>query len=179
MTLSEPKKPKKTELVTIRFEKEKLENLRKDAKSKDISLNTLMGQIITKYLDYYSRAPGLGVIPMLDTQLKLIFKDFSKTDIQKMVRIWKKQYLEGMEASCNSEQTMETVVDSIENFGKTSGINIVKFETKESTALTLRHNCGKNFSIFFSEIWLDETGDLSKKIQTKITDQFLTFTIKK
>ena len=74
----------------------------------------------------------------------------TKTDIQKMVRTWKKQYLEGMEASCNSKQTTETFVESIENFGKTSGINVVKFETKESTALTLRHNCGKNFSIFFS-----------------------------
>ena len=154
MITSEVQKKKKTELVTFRFEKEMLKNLRNEAKTKEISLNTLMGQIINQYLDYYSKVSGLGIIPMLDTQLKLILKDFSKSELQTMVHDWSKKYLEGTKATCNSENALESLQYSLENMGKTSGINVVKMETDKSIAITLRHNCGKNFSIFFREMML-------------------------
>ena len=179
MSSTEIQKKKKTELVTFRFDKETLENLRKDAKSKEISLNNLMGQIINQYTDWYSQAQVLGIIPMLDTYLKLILKDFSKSDIQKIVRDWNKKYREGMNTTCNAEITLELLIHSLEVYGKIAGVNFLKFETKEYTSITYRHNCGKNFSIFFSEIWLSSLGDLSKKVSTKISEQSLAFKILK
>ena len=63
MVLEKIPKKKKTELVTLRLKKETLENLRKESRSRDISLNTLMGHVINQHLKWYSQVPQLGIIP--------------------------------------------------------------------------------------------------------------------
>ena len=173
------KKKKKTELVTFRFEKEILESLKKSAEKKQVSLNNLISQIIKHHIDWHSTAPDFGIIPMDDVAFRLILKNFSKLELENIAKTWRKEYFESALLSSNRENTLESVIQMIENWGRIAGLYFAKKETSTSVTLAFRHNCGKNFSILISEMFLNMASEFPNKINIKNTIRSFALTILK
>lgn len=60
--VSSSSRPKTSESVTLRLDKDILDKLRKEAKEKQVSLNVLVGQIALQHLDWHAYASKAGFL---------------------------------------------------------------------------------------------------------------------
>jgi len=72
----------KTETASFRLEKNVLEKLRKEAKAKDISLNSLVSQIFSLHIGWYADAPKAGFVSVPKVLLTKTMEKLSQDEIR-------------------------------------------------------------------------------------------------
>jgi hypothetical protein len=80
--VSRPKR--QTESITLRIDKELLDELRKESEDKLVSLNTLANQIIKLYVKWYSPAQRAGVMFIPKCFLASIMENLADYEVAKI-----------------------------------------------------------------------------------------------
>ena len=98
------KRKRQTESLTLRIDKEMLDDLRKESEQKTLSLNTLTNQIIKSYIKWYSPAQKAGImfvpkcllIPIIDNlaeyQIERLAEQFRKSGYEETLLMMSKEY---------------------------------------------------------------------------------------
>lgn len=71
-----------TEAATFRFDRSMLDQLRLEAKQKQINLNTLLNQIVRSHLEWHANAAKAGFVPIRRQVIRRLFDSLSEEQVR-------------------------------------------------------------------------------------------------
>ena len=174
---------KKTESITFRLESEILHSLRREARRKDVSLNTLASQITKQHTQWHSLAAQAGFIsvrkPLLikllesqtDEQLKSLARYIALSSNKDLLLMLRKKY------------NIYSALDMIETWISISGYSY-NHDTEDLDysngvhSFIVQHNMGMKWSLFLSELYKNLFEEFGiRNAQFDLTDSTLAFEI--
>lgn len=144
---------KTTEGLTLRFDKDILDKIREEAKDKQISLNTLINQIVTQHLDWHAHAAKVGFLAVTrGTVLKMIDK-IPEEDIASIGRFVAKKEAKDFIMMLRNEYSITSALEVLETWLKIVGYSY-KHEIRGSEhSYIIYHNMSTKWSIYLSELF--------------------------
>jgi hypothetical protein len=173
---------KKTETLTFRIDSEIVEKLRQEANQKDVTINTLLNQIMKQHIDWHSIAHKAGFIAVRSTLVRRLFDEIG--DEQKI------KLIAADLAKCSNKDSLLVLRDRydvtaalkfIESWIKVSGFPYKHDIIIDSNVhrFMIHHNMGRKWSLYLSELYRNLFQDLNvTEIHVDITDNTLAFAVK-
>ncbi len=174
---------KRTDTLTFRIDSEIVEKLRQEADQKDVTINTLLNQIIKQHIDWHSIAHKAGFIALRgalitrlldeigdENRIKLIAADHVRSSNKDLLLVLKDKY------------DIEAALAFIESWLKISGFaykHDISSNSSNVHRFMIHHNMGRRWSLFLSELCRNLFVALNvSEIYIDTTDNTLTFTLK-
>ena len=164
------------ETASFEVEKNILDELRKDAESKQIPLKTLIGIVCSDYIRWYANAPKAGMIPIPKEVLVKIMDAVTDEEISQIAKYSGEQLSKGIIITLRKEHTVESFMDALESWAKTSNFPFSHQSDYDMHSYVIHHGMGKKWAQYFEEtfrIILEQLG--MKKIKFDVTNNTLTF----
>src|SRR3712207_3698795 len=108
--------------VTLRFDGQTLESLRKEAQQKRISLNTLASQIFKTHVEFSGAAAKAGMVSFPKNLLVRIMNRLSEDEVKQLSEEIAKNEMKDMLLMIKRSYTAEAFVDLIESWIRVSEI---------------------------------------------------------
>jgi hypothetical protein len=112
-----------TESLTIRVDKQILDELRRESDQKLQSPNTLINQVLKQYVKWHASAPKAGIFYMSRTLLSSILEELSNEDIVKISERDVKANFNDFFFMFQNEYNTENVLELLDNYARASGLN--------------------------------------------------------
>ena len=142
----------KTEAVSFRLEKKILEKLRKEAKSKDSSLNSLVSQIFSMHVEWYAGAQKAGFVPLPKVLVTKIMEKLSQDEIKSISEYIAKNEIKNMVLMLGREENVESIIEGFEFWLKTTNF-VYKYDSyDEVRKFVIIHDMGKNWSFYLGYV---------------------------
>lgn len=172
-------KNNRSESVTFRIDAEKLQKLRSESSENQISLNTLVNQIIASFVDWDMIVSKAG--------WELIPKDISKALLDATSEDTLKKVAEATAQTSKETRLMLTGVDDLDSFYATmryrikkSGFVLREYDEPDGTKkFAIQHEMGLNWSIFHKEYFERIIRDFGHKVEIEISTNSLMMKISK
>jgi hypothetical protein len=180
---SKGKVRKKTESITFRLESQILDNLRQEAKRKDVSVNTLVSQIARQHTSWHSMAAQAGFIsvrkPLItkllegrdDEQIRLIARYVAESSNKDFILMLRMKY------------NIHSALDVIETWVRISGysythnIEDLDYSNRAHTFL-IHHDTGRKWSLYLAELYKNLFEEFEvRNAQFELTDTTLVFEV--
>ncbi len=175
------KKQKKTTTMTFRIDSNIINKIYSKAEQEDITLNTLINQILKRYVEWDMYEGKAGMVPINKLVLKKLFQELSEEEIINMSRDIGKSAVYNIALFMNGKGKLD--VDSFVSWFlsrmKTCS-EIMENKENGTSTYTIKHDIGMNWSLYhktiLESIFME---NLQKPVQTSMTDSTLTFTFEK
>lgn len=147
------KRKRQTESLTLRIDKEMLDDLRKESEQKTVSLNTLTNQIIKSYIKWYSPAQRAGImfvpkcllIPMIDNhaeyQMERLAEQFRKSGYEETLLMMSKEY------------SLPVILDLFDSWLNVSNMQFDRESSEGSLTYIINHGVGRKWSLFLEKVF--------------------------
>lgn len=174
------KNHKKTTTVTFRIDSNIMRKINYKAEQDGISLNTLINQILKRYVEWDMYVGKAGMVPISKPVVKKLFQELSEEEVINMSKDIAKNAVYNIALFMRSIDKLD--VDSFVSWFlsrmKTSS-EISENKDNNTNTYIIKHDLGENWSLYHKTI-LESifTENLQKPIQTNMTDSTLTFTFK-
>lgn len=174
------KNHKKTTTVTFRIDSNIMRKINYKAEQDGISLNTLINQILKRYVEWDMYVGKAGMVPISKPVVKKLFQELSEEEVINMSKDIAKNAVYNIALFMRSIDKLD--VDSFVSWFlsrmKTSS-EISENKDNNTNTYIIKHDLGENWSLYHKTI-LESifTENLQKPIQTSMTDSTLTFTFK-
>jgi hypothetical protein len=168
-----------TEGVTFRIPSSSVNKLRKESKKKQISLNTLINQIIKDHLEWHTYAGLAGMIPIPRATFNRLLNEFSDDEISKFAVAVAEKDLVDVGLFLEGEITVQTFVSRLEKFSRISNFPYRHEISDENHNFIIQHDMGRNFSFFLKGIYrhiMEEM--LDTKLDVTVTDNTIVLKFK-
>jgi predicted DNA binding CopG/RHH family protein len=174
---------KKTESITFRLESEILDCVRQEAKIKDVSINTLVSQVVKQHTNWHSIAAQVGFIsvrkPLLikllegqnDEQVKSLAKHVALSSNKDFIRMLRRKY------------NIHSALDMIETWIRVSGYqythNLEDLDySNKIYSFIVQHQMGRKWSLYLAELYKNLFEEFGlRNAQFDMTDSALAFEI--
>ena len=113
----------RTESLTIRVEKQILDELRRESDQKLESPNTLINQVLKQYVKWHAYAPKAGIFSLSRTLLSSILDELSNEDIVKISERDVKDNFNDFFFMFQNEYNIENVLELLDYYARASGLN--------------------------------------------------------
>lgn len=136
------------ESITFRLDANELKALRKHAADKKISLNTLVNQILSDFVEWDMNAASAGYAVISKEVIKRVFDELDEETLE---RIAKKaaEYSKDILLLMKGKMDVEGGEFLIKNRAKRSGFVFKEFEEGKVRRLVLQHDMGRKYSVFY------------------------------
>lgn len=164
--------------VTLRFDGDVLEQLRKEANQKRVSLNTLASQIFKTHTEFSGAAAKAGMIAfpknllirlmnrLSEDEIKHLSQEIAKNDMKDMLLMIKRQY------------STEAFIDLIESWIRVCGFPFTHDQSGNTHNFIIQHDMGKRWSVYLAELFKFVFNDLGTKwADFQTTDNMITFNL--
>ena len=84
-------KKKMTKTASFRIDGSLLDALQTDADAKQISLNTLVNQILREHIEWYANAPKVGYLIVRKSLMSAMLEKFNEDQIRHLAKVTAKQ----------------------------------------------------------------------------------------
>ena len=147
------KRKRQTESLTLRIDKEVLDDLRKESEQRTVSLNTLTNQIIKSYIKWYSPAQRAGImfvpkcllIPMIDNhaeyQMERLAEQFRKSGYEETLLMMSKEY------------SLPVILDLFDSWLNVSNMQFDRKSSEGSLTYIINHGVGRKWSLFLEKVF--------------------------
>jgi hypothetical protein len=167
-----------TATITFRIDSNIMQKMNAKAEQEDISLNTLVNQILKRYVEWDMYEGKAGMVPVNKSVLKKLFEGLEKEEVVNMSQDLAKNAVYNIALFMNGKSRLDT--DSFVSWFLSRMKNCSEItENAENYTNTyiLKHDLGENWSLYHKTV-LESifTEYLQKPIQTSITDSTLIFT---
>jgi uncharacterized protein (DUF4415 family) len=140
-----------TESVTLRLDKGIVEKLRKEAKDKNISLNSLMGQIAIRHLDWHAHAIKAGFITVRRNKIIKMLEKLSEKDIVEIAEYVSKRESKDFIMMLRNEYNITSALDVIETWIKIAGYSYRHDIRSSEHSYIIHHDMGRKWSLYLRE----------------------------
>jgi hypothetical protein len=172
----------KSESVTFRINSEALQNLRREAEQKDISINMLVNKLIKDHLNWHSNAAKAGFISVRRPFVSKVVKYLPEQEIISLAEYVAKTTNKDSILLMKNEYTIESALNFLESWIKISEYPYRHEETNNGQnkhSYVIQHDMGMKVSTYLASLFqflLDELGQ-NKMIEFDKTEHTLAFTI--
>jgi len=140
------KPPRKTESITLRVEKNVMDELRDEADHKMESLNTLANQVLKSYVTWHKPAAKAGTYNVPKTLLTDIFEALTEEQIAKITENWVKKHSKDVMVMMNKEHNLESFMDGFRVWLDVSGFQYTRHQDSGFESYVIRFDMGKKFN---------------------------------
>jgi len=144
---------KKTATMTFRIDENIVTKLRDEADNREISLNTLVNQILKRFVEWGLFEPKLGLIPMAKPIVVELFENMSEDEIADMARRVGTNAVRDIALFMKHKMDLESFLNWFETRMKTSFVEVSHHKAEDGKhSYILKHDLGRNWSIFHKVI---------------------------
>lgn len=172
-------KPKRnTESITFRLEARVLKGLRSEAVQKDVSINTLVSQIMKQHTDWHSNAAKAGFIAIRRALLTKFMDRLSEEDVTHISRELASRETKDFVLLLRSEFSIDSSLSVIESWIRISGFPFRHETTDTVHSYVIQHDMGRKMSLCLASIYQNLFKEFSlEKTQMDISDNTLSFVV--
>lgn len=141
-----------TEAITFRFDKTMLDKLRLEAEQKQISLNTLLNQVVRSHIEWHANAARAGFVPIRRGVLKLLFDPLTKEQVSALAESAARDLTDETMMIMTRRRTEESVFELLERWIRVAGFNYRHEISGDARIFVIQHNMGGNWSYYISHL---------------------------
>jgi hypothetical protein len=164
--------------MTFRLDESLITTLRSESERQHISLNTMVNQIIQRFVEWDMYESKVGLISMLKPVVAELFKKTDKQEIIELARSIGKNATNDAALFMKNKMDLDSFLSWLEVGMRNSSVEI-KHNIDESTqTYILRHELGVNYSLFYKTILESIFNDiLGKHVDCSYSDRILSFKV--
>jgi hypothetical protein len=170
--------PAQSGSVTLRFDGDMLDDLRKESEHKRISLNTLATQIFRTHREYGSMSARAGMVSFHKSLLIRLMDKLSEDEITKLSEYIAKNELKDTILLMKKRYDASAFVDFIEAWARVSGFEYRHDVSDRTHSFVIQHDMGKRWSAYIANIFKYGFYDVGAKwADFQTTDNTVTFNV--
>jgi hypothetical protein len=170
--------PAQSGSVTLRFDADMLDDLRKESVHKRISLNTLATQIFRTHTEYGSMSARAGMVSFHKSLLMRLMDKLSEDEISKLSEHIAKNEMKDTILLMKKRYDASAFIDFIEAWARVSGFEYRHDVSDRTRSFVIQHDMGKRWSVYIANIFKYGFSDLGAKwADFQITDNTVTFNV--
>jgi hypothetical protein len=169
-----------TEGVTFRLPSDNLEQLCKEADTRQISVNTLVNQIINEHLDWHLYAAQAKLYYVPKPFISRVLERFTEQQLAGLAEASAKKDFVDIGLLLRGEFTISSFLSILENWSRISDIPYRTEESETTQKIIIEHNMGSKYSYLFKEIYrhlLENSFEIKTQFDT--TDNTIVLTLDK
>lgn len=171
-------KKRKTETIAFRLDNLVIEKLRSEAKSKDISFNTLVSHIFKQHIDWHSNAAKAGFLTVRKGLIVELLKLASEDQLAKIAEYIAKKETKDFVLMLRNEYNITSALDVIETWVRIAGYPYRHDVNYARHSYTIQHDMGKKWSVYLKEQYESLFEDFGlKRVNFTTTDTTLSFSV--
>ena len=167
--------------VTFRHEGKIINELRKEAAEKRLSLNTLASQIFQSHLEYHRYSSRAGMVSFPKGLLLRLMERLSVEEVEMLSEYVAKNDIKEVTLMLRKEYSLLAFLDMIESWLRVSGFPFRRdrIGTDESIeSFIIEHDMGKRWSTFFEKLFSHVFEDFDRKETIfQVTDNTIAFQV--
>ena len=142
-----------SENISFRIPKVILDQLRQEAKENQITLNTLVNQIVDSYVNFTSNVPKAGMIPIHRLCLITLLEGYDEEQVKEIAKRFVKAICVETPLLLRGKYDFEAVLESHRSWLKAAGFQYrySKDAEKNRHTFIVEHDMGRKFSLFAVE----------------------------
>jgi hypothetical protein len=173
------RKNRKTTTITLRIDTDIMQSLYNKAGQDGISLNTLVNQILKRYVEWDMFGAKVGMIPLSKPVAKELFQRLSREDIIKMAKDVAKNavydialFMKG--GKMDPDLFVSWFLSRMKNCSEITKANVEESSESPHTYI-IKHDLGENWSLYHKALLESIFNDmLARPIQINTTGSTLT-----
>jgi hypothetical protein len=175
-TSSKPKR--NTESITFRLDSNVLGRLRSEAAQKDVSINTLVSQVMKQHCDWHSNAAKAGFIAVRKGFLTKIMDKISAEEIRLVSKELAAKETKDFVLLLRSEYNLDSALSVAENLIRISGYPFRHETTDTVHSYVIQHDMGSKMSLHLASLYESLFQDFGlERVQMDISDNVLSFVV--
>lgn len=139
------------ESITLRLGGDTLEALRMEASQKQTSVNTLVSQVLTQYVRWYSNANMAGFISVRKTLLEKLLESHTEEQVISIAAHVSKTAKDNV-LLLRSQYNMANALDVLETWIAISGFTYKHAIDGSRHTFVIQHEMGKKWSLYLAEL---------------------------
>jgi hypothetical protein len=147
------KRKRQTESLTLRIEKEMLDDLRKESEQKTVSINTLTNQIIKSYIKWYSPAQRAGIMFVPKCLLIPIIDNLAEYQMERLAEQFRKSGYEETLLMMSKEYSLPVILDLFDSWLNVSNMQFDRESSEGSLTYIINHGVGRKWSLFLEKVF--------------------------
>lgn len=164
------------ESVTFRIDSRKLETLRADAEENQISLNTLVNQVLTNYIEWDMVAAKAGYAVFQKDALKELFNATNEETL-KRIASQSASSSKDMLLLMMGDYSLDVYLSLVKNRARKSGFILREYRDEKARKIVIQHDMGRHWSMFFKEQTEKIIHAMGYKAKVDYTDNTLVLNI--
>lgn len=171
-------KKKRTNLTTFRLAEELINELRDEAVSSQVSLNTLVNQVLSRYVNWERHSDKFGLIQLPRPVVREMFYDYDNQRIHDIACNSSSEAVKELVLLKEGSFTIDSFVSMFNEWLRASGIIYRYKKTARGHQYVIQHNLNKPFSVYLSSLVMSILDDLQNcKEEVVIRQDSLSITI--
>lgn len=147
------KRKRQTESLTLRIDKEMLDDLRKESEQKTVSLNTLTNQIIKSYIKWYSPAQRAGIMFVPKCLLIHMIDNHAEYQMERLAEQFRKSGYEETLLMMSKEYSLPVILDLFDSWLNVSNMQFDRKSSEGSLTYIINHGVGRKWSLFLENVF--------------------------
>lgn len=135
----------------ITYRTDRIEDLKKLAKEKEISLSSLTSAIIHDYLEHQIITKNFKMFCSGEKALSVAFENLDKKTLEKVIKIATKEVANSIK-TMTDEFSFEGIISIIRKWFKYNEFDLREFHEKDTIKLVCKTNLSKNFNEYISKV---------------------------
>ncbi len=169
---------KKNESITFRIDSQVLDKLRTLSEQERISLNTLVNQILSHYIEWGINSVKAGWVPMpKEALIELIDHLDDKVIPDIACKLAKKAAKDNLLIMRN-KYNLEEFIAFLKTRARVSGFTLSITRENDQLTCIMQHNMGMKWSLFFKSVYQCVLNDLGHPVTFDICENTLVLNIK-
>jgi hypothetical protein len=176
----EEKKKSESESITFRIPSKLLNELRREADKKQVSLNTLTNQIFTDYIVWHTYAKQTGLFYVPKPLISRTVNELTEEQLSSIAKEAVKDKLKDLALLIRDEFTASSFLDMTEDWVRISDFSYKReiVEDGRINRFIIQHDLGKNYGFLLKEMYRFALENfLHKKTEFEMTDNTLVVTV--
>jgi hypothetical protein len=145
-------KSSKSGTVTLRFDANMLDELRKESEHKRISLNTLATQVFRTHAEYGSMSAKAGMVSFHKSLLVRMMDGLSEDEIVKLSEYIAKNEMKDTILLMKKRYDVGAIVDFVESWSRVSGFEYRHDVVDDTHSFVIQHDMGKRWSTYIANV---------------------------
>jgi predicted DNA-binding ribbon-helix-helix protein len=172
------KQRKDTESITFRLERQILNKLRHEAAQKDVSINTLVSQIIKQHGEWHSNAAKAGFVSVRKGFLTRLMEKLPEQEVSFITEQIAKKETKDFVMLLRNEYTLESALSVLECWVRICGFPFRHENTDTIHSYVIQHEMGKKMSNYTAELYRNLFHEFFlKKVHFDLTDNAVSFVV--
>ena len=173
--MSDESQKQTTEGITFRIPSSSISQLREESKKKQVSLNTLVNQILKDHLDWHASAALAGFFYVPRSTFTRLVDHLTEEEISELAIIIAKRVID-VGLLLRGEFTLLSFLNILENWSRISSFPYKHAVANEVHNFIIQHDMGSNYSFFVKEIFQYIFQEIFKiRLDFTITDKTVRF----